>query len=276
METPRGPEQKTRKLSTPLSEVIGRNLKLALASSTAQAAALTASPQLAAAQPEVEEEPKPLADAVIYVSKKLSKRQRELNAVAASLGADYRWCFDETVTHFIYKGGQNDNNKEYKSVKERGIHIVSEHWLLESAREYKRLPESLFPHTYNPKMSLDISAVQDTRLSSSTKPLSTGKPAEEDEIIPVDEDDADDDVTTDQIKEMVTIGEEQVVASESKGVLTQALEMREDFQRQLQELMSATSLVKPQGQRGSLSRSSFDGSPATPDSTRSVRNGRYY
>lgn len=38
-----------------------------------------------------EEEPKPLADAVIYVSKKLGKRQRELNAVAASLGADYRY-----------------------------------------------------------------------------------------------------------------------------------------------------------------------------------------
>uniref|UniRef100_A0A8D2QPS5 DNA topoisomerase II binding protein 1 n=1 Tax=Zosterops lateralis melanops TaxID=1220523 RepID=A0A8D2QPS5_ZOSLA len=229
LETPRGPEQRTRKLSTPLSEVIGRNLKLALASSTTHAAALTASPQLAAAQQEVEEEPKPLADAVIYVSKKLSKRQRELNAVAASLGADYRWCFDETVTHFIYKGGQNDNNKEYKSVKERGIHIVSEHWLLESARECKRLPESLFPHTYNPKMSLDISTVQDTRLSSSfSKPLSTGKPAEG----------------------------------------------NENFQKQLQELMTATSLVKPQGQRGSLSRSSFDGSPATPDSTRSVRNGR--
>ncbi|NXO65385.1 TOPB1 protein, partial [Phainopepla nitens] len=274
LETPRGPEQRTRKLSTPLSEVIGRNLKLALASSTMHAAALTASPQLAAAQPEVEEEPKPLADAVIYVSKKLSKRQRELNAVAASLGADYRWCFDETVTHFIYKGGQNDNNREYKSVKERGIHIVSEHWLLESARECKRLPESLFPHTYNPKMSLDISAVQDIRLSSSSsKTLSAGKPAEN-EIIPVDEDDAEDDVTTDQIKETVTVGEEQIVASESKGVLTQALEMRENFQRQLQELMSATSLVKPQGQRGSLSRNSFDGSPATPDSTRSVRNGR--
>ncbi|XP_021386928.2 DNA topoisomerase 2-binding protein 1 [Lonchura striata] len=275
LQTPRGPEQRTRKLSTPLSEVIGRNLKLALASSTTHAAALTASPQLAAAQPEVEEDPKPLADAVIYVSKKLSKRQRELNAVAASLGADYRWCFDETVTHFIYKGGQNDNNKEYKSVKERGIHIVSEHWLLESARECKRLPESLFPHTYNPKMSLDISAAQDIRLSSSfSKPLSTGKPAEENEIIPVDEDDAEDDATTDQIKETVTVGEEQIVASESKGVLTQALEMRENFQRQLQELMSATSLVKPQGQRGSLSRSSFDGSPATPDSARSVRNGR--
>ncbi|XP_075349429.1 DNA topoisomerase 2-binding protein 1 isoform X1 [Mycteria americana] len=274
LETPGGPDQKTRKLSTPLSEVIGRNLKLALANSTRHTVALTASPQLTTAQPEAEEEPKPLADVVICVSKKLSKKQSELNAVAASLGADYRWCFDETVTHFIYKGGQNDNNKEYKSVKERGIHIVSEHWLLESAQEYKRLPESLFPHTYNPKMSLDISAVQDVRLSSSSKLQSTGKPAEDNEIIPVDEDDAEDDVTTDRIKEMVTTGEEQIVTSESKGVLTQALEMRENFQRQLQEIMSATSLVKPQGQRGSLSRNSFDGSPSTSDSTRSVRNGR--
>ncbi|NXW60887.1 TOPB1 protein, partial [Eurystomus gularis] len=274
LETPGGPDKKTRKLSTPLSEVIGRNLKLALANSTRNVVALGASPQLATAQPDTEEEPKPLADVVIYVSKKLSKKQSELNAVAASLGADYRWCFDETVTHFIYKGGQNDSNKEYKAVKERGIHIVSEHWLLESAQEYKRLPESLFPHTYNPKMSLDISAVQDIRLTSSRKLPSTGKPAEENEIISVDEDDAEDDVTADQIKEEVITEEERTAASESKGVLTQALEMRENFQRQLQEIMSATSLVKPQGQRGSLSRSSCDGSPTTPDSTRSVRNGR--
>lgn len=55
--------------------------------------------------------------------------------------------------------------------------------LLQSAQEYKRLPESLFPHTYNPKMSLDISAVQDVRLSSSSSKLSsTGKPAEENEV----------------------------------------------------------------------------------------------
>lgn len=37
------------------------------------------------------------------------------------------------------------------------------------------------------------------------------------QIIPVDEDDAEDDITTDQIKEAVTVGEEQIVASESKG-----------------------------------------------------------
>lgn len=274
LETPGGLGQKNRKLSTPLSEVIGRNLKLALANSTRNTEALTASPQLKAAQPEVEEEPKPLAGVVICVSKKLTKKQSELNAIAASLGADYRWCFDETVTHFIYKGGQNDSNKEYRSVKERGIHIVSEHWLLECAQEYKRLPESLFPHTYNPKMSLDISAVQDFRPSSSSELPPTGKPAEENEIIAVDEDDAEDDLTTDQIKETAGTGEEHTGISESKGVLTQALEMRENFQRQLQEIMSATSIVKPQGQRGSLSRNSFDSSPATPDSARSVRNGR--
>ncbi|NXS63818.1 TOPB1 protein, partial [Brachypteracias leptosomus] len=274
LESPGGPGKKGRKLSTPLSEVIGRNLKVALANSRRNPVALGASPQLPSAQPQEEEEPKPLAGVVICVSKKLSKKQSELNAVAASLGADCRWCFDESVTHFIYKGGQNDSNKECKAVRERGVHIVSEHWLLESAQEYKRLPESLFPHTYNPKMSLDISAVQGSRLCSPRKLPPTGRPAEEDEIIPVDEDDAEDDVTPDQVKEAATTEEEQLAASESKGVLTQALEMRESFQRQLQELMSATSLVKPPGQRGSLSRTSCEGSPATPDSARSARNGR--
>ncbi|XP_019339085.1 DNA topoisomerase 2-binding protein 1 isoform X2 [Alligator mississippiensis] len=272
LETPGGPDQRNRKQSTPLSEVIGRNLKLALANSTRYTTALSASPQLRAAQTEVEEEPKPLADVVICVSKKLSKKQSELNSIAASVGADYRWCFDETVTHFIYQGRQNDSNKEYKSVKEKGIHIVSEHWLLESAQENKRLPESLFPHTYNPKMSLDISAVQDDRLSSG-RFSSTGKMGKENEDVLLDEDNPGNE-TTDQTKEVFMEEEEQIAANEPKGVLTQTLEMRENFQKQLQEIMSATSIVKPQGQRGSLSRNSFDNSPSTPDSTRSMRNGR--
>lgn len=52
LETPRGPDQRMRKLSTPLSEVIGRNLKLALANSSRQAGAHSASPQLTPGQPE--------------------------------------------------------------------------------------------------------------------------------------------------------------------------------------------------------------------------------
>ncbi|KAG8572754.1 hypothetical protein GDO81_012155 [Engystomops pustulosus] len=132
LETPGGPSHRNRAQGTPLSEVVDRNMQLALANSNRQTAAVTASPQLKSAeQKEVDQEPKILKDVVICVSKKLSKRQGELNGIAASLGAEYRWCFDESVTHFIYQGKQNDTNREFRSVKERsGIHIVSEHWLL--------------------------------------------------------------------------------------------------------------------------------------------------
>uniref|UniRef100_A0A8D0SYH7 BRCT domain-containing protein n=1 Tax=Sus scrofa TaxID=9823 RepID=A0A8D0SYH7_PIG len=271
LQTPGGPSQQKRKLSTPLSEVIVRNLKLALANSSRNAVALSASPQLKDAQSEKEEAPKPLHKVVVCVSKKLSKKQSELNGIAASLGADYRWSFDETVTHFIYQGRPNDTNREYKSVKERGVHIVSEHWLLECAQEYKHLPESLYPHTYNPKMSLDISAVQDGRLCNN-RLLSADSTAMDDEAdhLPIEENDID---------SMTTGNKESATANgngrnDSKGALTQTLEMRENFQKQLQEIMSATSIVKPQGQRNSLSRSGCNSASSTPDSTRSARSGR--
>ncbi|XP_015267726.1 PREDICTED: DNA topoisomerase 2-binding protein 1 [Gekko japonicus] len=272
LETPEGSNRRNRKLSTPLSEVIGRNLKLALANSTRQTAALSASPQLKAAPPQVEADSTdplaPLTGVVICVSKKLSKRQSELNAVTASLGGDYRWSFDETVTHFIYQGKQNDSNREYRSVKERGIHIVSDIWLLECAKACKRLPESLYPHTYNPKMSLDISGVQDDRVS--TRLASARKSGKEEESISMDRSKLED-ATVDQVSEAIAIAKEE---KESKGVLTQTLEMRENFQKQLQEIMTATSLEKLQGQRTPLSRNGFDNSPTTPDGPRPLRNGR--
>ncbi|XP_075683232.1 DNA topoisomerase 2-binding protein 1 [Rhinoderma darwinii] len=266
LETPGGANQKNRTQSTPLSEVIGRNLQLALANSNRQTAALTASPQLKTSeQKAVDLEPKVLNSVVICVSKKLSKRQGDLNGVAASLGAEYRWCFDESVTHFIYQGKQNDTNREFRSVKERtGIHIVSEHWLLSCAEEQRRVPETFYPHTYNPKMSLDISAVQEgvhnsTKLSKTVSKHYEKNGFEDDQI-----------AETSPIKANNT-GKAQSENSEVKGALTQTLEMRENFQRQLQELMSATSMVK--GQRISLSRAGFDNSPCTPEGVRS-RNGR--
>uniref|UniRef100_A0A452S5G9 DNA topoisomerase 2-binding protein 1 n=1 Tax=Ursus americanus TaxID=9643 RepID=A0A452S5G9_URSAM len=270
LETPGGPSQQKRKLSTPLSEVIVRNLKLALANSSRNAVALSASPQLKDAQSE-KVELDLLLKVVVCVSKKLSKKQGELNGIAASLGADYRWSFDETVTHFIYQGRPNDTNREYKSVKERGVHIVSEHWLLECAQEYKHLPESLYPHTYNPKMSLDISTVQDGRLSNS-RLLSADSTTKDDEPdhLPVEENDIDN-MTTNNKESATSNGDGR---NDSKGALTQTLEMRENFQKQLQEIMSATSIVKPQGQRASLSRSGCNSASSTPDSTRSARSGR--
>ncbi|EHB11472.1 DNA topoisomerase 2-binding protein 1 [Heterocephalus glaber] len=271
LETPGDASKQKKKLSSPLSEVIVRNLKLALENSSRNAVALSASPQLKGTQMEKEEAPKPLHKVVVCVSKKLSKKQSELNGIAASLGAEYRWSFDETVTHFIYQGRLNDSNREYKSVKERGIHIVSEHWLLDCAQEYKHLPESLYPHTYNPKMSLDISAVQDDRLCNGQvlSAISAVKDSEVDHLT-IEENDVDN-MTASNKESALPNGSER---NDSKGALTQTLEMRENFQKQLQEIMSATSIVKPQGQRTSLSRSGCNSASSTPESTRSTRSGR--
>ncbi|KAK7808113.1 hypothetical protein U0070_009427 [Myodes glareolus] len=264
LETPRAATQK-RKLSSPLSEVIVRNLKIALANSSRNTNTLSASPQPKGARLEEEEAPKPLDKVVVCVSKKLSKKQSELNGVAASLGAEYRWSFDESVTHFIYQGRAHDSNREYKSAKERGVHIVSEHWLLE------HLPESLYPHTYNPKMSLDISTVQDDGLCNSRLPPaeSASKDAEPDHL-------SREENETDS---MVTINKDSALENgngrnDCKGALTQTLEMRENFQKQLQEIMSATCIVKMPAQRTCLSRSSCNSASSTPDSARSARSGR--
>lgn len=41
----------------------------------------------------------------------------------------FRWACDNTVTHYIYQGRVGDNTREYRGVKERGLHVVSQYWL---------------------------------------------------------------------------------------------------------------------------------------------------
>ena len=41
----------------------------------------------------------------------------------------FRWTCDDTVTHYIYQGRVGDNTREYRGVKERGLHVVSQYWL---------------------------------------------------------------------------------------------------------------------------------------------------
>ena len=52
----------------------------------------------------------PLQGVVIAVSKKLSSKQSEYNDIASSLGAEYRWTFDESCTHFIFQVGSSKIN----------------------------------------------------------------------------------------------------------------------------------------------------------------------
>uniref|UniRef100_A0A8C4RPB5 DNA topoisomerase II binding protein 1 n=1 Tax=Erpetoichthys calabaricus TaxID=27687 RepID=A0A8C4RPB5_ERPCA len=280
LETPRGLGQQSRKIGTPLSEVIGRNLKVALANSTRNnMAAVTASPQLATSEIKEKEEKKPLTGVVICVSKKLSKKQSELNAIAASLGADYRWAYDDTVTHFIYQGRQNDSSREYKAIKDKGVHIVSEHWILTCAEEQRLVPESLYPYTFNPKMSLTLSQVEPCKVLTRSQHCVQHK---------MDNSELDEDNEELLVTHLEDEGINKNIGSSEKihkqlkktdnlnldkGDLTEALEIRENLQRQLQEIMSATTL--PKGRRSSLALTSVDNSSRTPDGvSRSSLNGR--
>lgn len=48
-----------------------------------------------------EQEAAPLAGVMICVSKKLSKKQGELNAIAASLGADFRYSTIHLALNYV-------------------------------------------------------------------------------------------------------------------------------------------------------------------------------
>ncbi|KAF5901790.1 DNA topoisomerase 2-binding protein 1 isoform X1, partial [Clarias magur] len=259
LKTPGNKPQQGEGAETPLSEVIERNLKAAVANSNRShamsLAALTASPQLAK-EPELkiheqveEKTSAPLTGVVVCVSKKLGKKQSELNATAASLGADFRWSCDDSVTHYIYQGKVGDNTKEYRAVKERGLHIVSQHWLQACAEEQKRVSESLYPFTFNPKMSLMLSQVTDSTQKSPPPSTPRTKPRtfnqnDDTQTGPVD---ITAEISTPQNKPAEK-EQKQLTSSERKD-LTETLEMRENLQKQLQEIMSATKLTS--GRRAS-------------------------
>ena len=44
-----------------------------------------------------------LVGIILSVSKKLTQQQTELYTLAASLGADYRWLYDDSCTHLIHQ-----------------------------------------------------------------------------------------------------------------------------------------------------------------------------
>ncbi|XP_054621480.1 DNA topoisomerase 2-binding protein 1 isoform X2 [Dunckerocampus dactyliophorus] len=299
LDTPGGRSKPGQRAETPLTEVINRNLKVALANSTrnndvSDMQATSASPQLSTARKEVgdwqlqvisnssnhscsfllplqylkvpEKEAGPLTGLVICVGKKLSKMQSELNAIAASLGADFRWACDDTVTHYLYQGRVGDNSREYKAVKERVLHVVSQHWLQACAEEQKHVSESLYPFTYNPKMSLNLSQVPS---SSQRSPPFTRMQHQ-------DITEAQDEKAAEEASTSRRISDESGDQAADRTDISQTLEMRENLQRQLQEIMSATKLET--GRRTSMrliqmGSAGADSNPSTPERTRFGRSG---
>uniref|UniRef100_A0A3B5LZJ7 DNA topoisomerase II binding protein 1 n=1 Tax=Xiphophorus couchianus TaxID=32473 RepID=A0A3B5LZJ7_9TELE len=252
-------------VETPLTDFINRNLKVALANSSVNNATemqeVSASPQLAKTiDKEIpQKDSGPLTGVVICVGKKLSKMQSELNAIAASLGADFRWACDNTVTHYIYQGRVGDNSREYKAVKEKGLHVVSQYWLHACAEEQKHVSESLYPFTYNPKMSLNLSQVPSS--SQRSPPLTRTQLVHPVSNGCVDQDEVND--TTEK-------------RGEDVFNIVDTLEMRENLQRQLQEIMSATKMTT--GRRASVRLARMgsgctDSGPNPPEGSRAGRSG---
>ncbi|XP_061522443.1 DNA topoisomerase 2-binding protein 1 isoform X1 [Phycodurus eques] len=278
LDTPGGRSNPNESAETPLTDLINRNMKVALANSArasdvANMQAVSASPELSTTRKEaVQKEAGLLSGIVICVGKKLSKMQSELYAMAASLGADFRWACDDTVTHYIYQGRVGDNSREYRGMKERGLHVVSQHWLKACAEEQRHVSESLYPFTYNPKMSLNLSQVPSSSQRSPpvTRPqLRDITEATDDNVGPNDSElKAVEDPST---SHHTSDGSEDQDGLADKNDISEALEMRENLQRALQEIMSATK--KTTGRRMSvrLSRTASagaDSAPNTPSGSR--------
>ncbi|XP_071479717.1 DNA topoisomerase 2-binding protein 1-like [Diadema antillarum] len=126
-----------------------------------------------------DEEPAPgiLHGVIICVSKKLSRKQSDYNTIAMAMGAEYRWTYDETCTHFIFQGKANDITKEFRLAKSQGKTIVSPHWLMACQEENKRVDEAQYPHTYNPKLSLSVVASRSQTPARQVQPRPPPVPA---------------------------------------------------------------------------------------------------
>lgn len=100
------------------------------------------------------------------VAKKLQNISQDLHRVVVDLGGEVAWQFSARVTHFVFQGKQNDLTKEFRVAKEGGCSIVSPDWVYMCRDERERVQESTFPHTFNPRLKLDMtetSSISSTR-----------------------------------------------------------------------------------------------------------------
>lgn len=128
-----------------------------------------------------------LKGVVITVAKKLAKDQEELNDIVASLGGNYRWSYDSSCTHFIFQGRQNDTARDFKHAKSKGLKIVSPHWVYMCEEQKAHVDESLFPHTFNPNLSLSVVSTKRTPLRTPRSSRRTAKAVSKVDPVPLSE-----------------------------------------------------------------------------------------
>ena len=120
-----------------------------------------------------------LAGVVLFVAKKLSSRTSELHKIVESLGGEISWSLVPSVTHYVFQGKTNDLSKEFKQAKQQGCKIVAPDWVHMCRDESDKVSESLFPHTFNPRMKLNLTRDSNNTtnsIMSAKKPTRTNKP----------------------------------------------------------------------------------------------------
>ncbi|PFX26384.1 DNA topoisomerase 2-binding protein 1-A [Stylophora pistillata] len=201
-----------------------------------------------------------LVGVILSVSKKLAQQQTEIFNLASSLGADYRRLYDGSCTHLIHQQGpSNDKSKEYAQAKARGIHIVSPHWLYSCQEKNERVDETMYPHTFNPKLSLSV-VTTGRRMTRSSQAATTEQemsPQKKRKSLSVKVNESSE---TKKLSKMGSVPEE--LAGEEKAeegdiaeevqqdpqmgpATLESLEAREDFKRQLEAIMDATKMIGP-------------------------------
>lgn len=168
---------RSRRSSTPWSELFSKHIEEGVRiSANAKTDEIINSQQV---DPINDVNNDPLKDVVISVARKLSAHQSTYNDIAVSLGAGYTWTYDKKCTHFIFQGKLNDINREFRLAREQGKFIVSPYWLTMCKEQNARVDETLFPHTFNPNLSLQsiINGPKETPRRSKRSTRSVDSPA---------------------------------------------------------------------------------------------------
>jgi hypothetical protein len=100
---------------------------------------------------------------VVYVAKKLQEMQNGLHRAVEELGGECRAQYTREVTHVVFTGKANDLSKEFRTAKSEGKVIVAPDWIWMCRDERRFVEEEAFPHTFNPRMSLNISVTSPSK-----------------------------------------------------------------------------------------------------------------
>ena len=151
---------------------------------------------------EGEERSQVLAGVVLLVAKKLHSQSGDLHRIVESLGGSISWSLAPSVTHFVFQGRNNDLTKEFRLAKAQRCKIVSPDWVYFCRDEQERVEESTFPHTFNPKMKLNLTQDSSLSVSKLSRPRTAKPKMSIEEKIEEEQKDLDDSVLAEDPEEV--------------------------------------------------------------------------